>query len=434
MAEKYSTLYNINCRIGCVPDNKTSSYVTLSPSDIVSLSFIHNYDIATYPIIRLRAYVDLSIFELITTYPDAIQVSLQLESKIGNMNYNQEDGNGTVQVIDAGQSAYLNYKGYLENKNTPTSIMDSYEQGNKKDSNLNTTRKVPLTLFCYNYEMIHNLKRKNNCIYKDMDLTTIIENMSDGMNYDVYMDPIRNQTKYDQILIPNINIKDTFVFFEKRYGLYPKGGLMYGDDKTLYIVDTDVESGDVPIPIYVESYKNSSDMGGLKKYSSSRPKYMFVTKAENVSVITESDIEKVLNSPMIEDINVNTSEKHGAELSKIFTSTEIDKAKRTDQSKMIKGIISKIETPDTLHKSISPFISSTTAARITERVTRVDISGVGFDVFKINPRSRFNLIFESPIRGMSINQRYRASTVVHTFTNLSSNYFIAQTTMNLCSN
>ena len=434
MADKYSTLYNINCRIGCMPNYQTNASVTLSPSDIVSLSFIHNYDIATYPIIRLRAYVDLSIFELITTYPDDIYISFQMDSKIGNMNYEQEDGNGTVQIIDAGQSAYLNYKGYLENKNTPTSIMDSYEQGIKKDSDLNTTRKVPLTLFCYNDEMIHNLKRKNNCIYKDMDITTIIENMSEGSNYVVYMDPIQNQTKYEQILIPNISIKDSFSFFEKRYGLYPKGGLMYGDDKSLYIVNTDVDAGDVPIPIYIESYKNSSDMGGLKKYSSTRPKYMFVTKYENVSVITESDIERVLNSPIIEDINVNTKEKRGAELSKIFTSTEIDNAKRTDSNKMLKGISSKIETPDTLHKSKSPFISTTAAARITEKVTRVDISGVGFDIFKINPRSRFNLIFESPIRGMSINQRYRASSVVHTLTNLSSNYFIAQTTMNLCSN
>ena len=93
-----------------------------------------------------------------------------------------------------------------------------------------------------------------------------------------------------------------------------------------------------------------------------------------------------------------------------------------------------IKTPDTLHKFINPYVSSTNAARITERVTRVDVSGVGFDVFRINPRTRFNLIFESPIRGMSINQLYRANTIVHTFSNLSSDLFIAQTTMHLCTN
>ena len=117
----------------------------------------------------------------------------------------------------------------------------------------------------------------------------------------------------------------------------------------------------------------------------------------------------------------------------MFGGSEEDSVKRTDLKKNINKLM-QIETPDTLHKSKSKYISQINAARITERVTRVDLSGVGFDVFRINPRSRFNLIFESPIRGMSINQRYRASSIVHTFSNQSSDYFIAQTTMHLCSN
>ena len=74
------------------------------------------------------------------------------------------------------------------------------------------------------------------------------------------------------ILLPNISVKDTFTFFEKKYGLYPKGGMLYGDNDTLYLVDTDVEAGETPIPIYVESYKSSSDMGGLRKTSNNYPK------------------------------------------------------------------------------------------------------------------------------------------------------------------
>ena len=73
-------------------------------------------------------------------------------------------------------------------------------------------------------------------------------------------------------------------------------------------------------------------------------------------------------------------------------------------------------------------------ARISERITRVDVSGVGFHIGKLKINSRYNLIFESPIRGMSINQFYRATTVSHVISNLSSDLFVAQTTMNLCSN
>lgn len=434
MADRFSALYKIGCTVQCNPGENESSIVTISPSDLVSISFIHNYDTATFPIIRLRAYVDLTNFEAIVNDPDNVYVSLNFTGLICNMNESQQlEGSGTVQVVDGGYSASNCYKAYIENKNTPTSIMDSYEHGIKKTSDLNTTRKVPLTLFCYSKDMIHNLKCKSESIYKDMDITSIIEDMSFGPNYKIQIDPIQNQTKYEQILIPNIDIKRAFAFFEKSYGLYPKGGMIYGDGDTLYLTNTDVDSGDVPIPIYVESYKNSSDMGGLRKHSMTNPKYIFNTKAENVSVITETDIERVLNSESIVDINVNTSAKHSSKLTKIFEGYEYDSIKRIDQNKNINKL-TKISTPDTLHKSKSPYVSSTNAARLTEKVTRVDLSGVGFDVFRMNPRSRFNLIFESPIRGMSINQRYRASTMVHTFTNLSADYFVAQTTMTLCSN
>ena len=194
-----------------------------------------------------------------------------------------------------------------------------------------------------------------------------------------------------------------------------------------------MSNGTNPIPIYVESYKNASDSTGLRKYSDIVPKYMFNTKAANVSVLTETDIEKVLNSYAIDDINVNTLVANRALLSKIYTEADIDTYKRINEHKNI-DVHVNIKTPDTLHKFINPYVSSTNAARITERVTRVDVSGVGFDVFRINPRTRFNLIFESPIRGMSINQLYRANTIVHTFSNLSSDLFIAQTTMHLCTN
>lgn len=428
-SDKYSVLYDICCEI--FTSNGLQQYV--SSSDIVSVSIIHNYDKAMYPIIRIRLYTDISTLEKITDDPDNINIGLAFNGGVYNMNYKNDDGNGNVQIVDGAYRGVFTLKGYIENKNTPTSIMDQYEHGIKKGSDLNTNNKVPITLYGYNDGMIHALKQKAPAIYKNMDITSIIGDLTESGYYTLSMDDILNQQSYPQVLLPNISVKESLTFFERKYGLYPKGALIYGEGDILYIVDTDVEKGGTAIPIYVESYKNASDMTGLKKYSSSVPKYMFNTKAANVSVITESDIERVLNSPNIGDVNVNDWEIHSTELTKIYNGLETDIIKRIDPIKRIKKLV-KIETPDILHKSNSPYISSTRAARVTERVTRIDLSGVGFDVFAINPRSRFNLIFESPIRGMSINDRYRISSTVHTFTNLSSKYFIAQTTMQLCSN
>ena len=386
-----------------------------------------------YPIIRIRLYTDLETMQGLVEDPDNIYVNMTFSGNVCNLNYQNENTSGTVQIVDGANNYDFRLKAYIENKNTLTSIMDQYDHGLKKDDSLNTNNKVPITVYAYDADMINSLKQKSVAIYKNMSITTIIEDMTRNSAYKLSMDSLQNQTKFEQILLPNISIKDSISFFEKKYGLYRKGANMYGEKSTLYIVDTDVDNGTSPIPIYVESYKNASDMSGLKKYSTSNPKYIFNTKASNVSVLTESDIERVLNSPTIADVNVNTWASHDAELVKIFTESEEDSIKRIDALKNIK-LMNKIVTPDTLHKSLSSYISSIHAARLTERVTRVDLSGVGFDVFRIDPRSRFNLIFESPIRGMSINQLYRLSSSVHTFRNQSSDFFIAQTTMSMCSN
>ena len=73
-------------------------------------------------------------------------------------------------------------------------------------------------------------------------------------------------------------------------------------------------------------------------------------------------------------------------------------------------------------------------ARISERITRIDVSCVGFDIGRIDIRSAFNILFDSPIRGMSMNKSYRPMNAVHVLTNLDANHFIAQTTMSICSN
>lgn len=426
--DAYSVLYRIQCRL-----YNDSFSQSISPSDIVSISIIHNYDVAMYPVIRVRLYSDLTTMEGLTADPDNIYIDLSLMGNTCNMNYNNENSNGTVQIVDGAANYDIRLKAYIEHKNTLTSMMDRYDQGMLKNSDLNNNNKVPITVFAYNANMVNSLRQRAHGIYKNMDISSIIRSMTQSSSYVLDMDDLHNNTKNMQILIPNISIKQSIEYFEDKFGLYRKGALMYGEGDTLYIVNTDVDNGTTPIPIYVESYKNASDSSGLKKNSDKYPKYMFNTKAQNVSVITESDIERVLNSLIVADVNVHTWNTHTATLRKVFIGSEEDSIRRTDALKNIKKLL-KIETPDTLHKSSSSFVSDINAARITERVTRVDLSGSGFDVFRITPRSRFNLIFESPIRGMSINQRYRASSIVHTFSNLSSDFFVAQTTMHLCSN
>lgn len=426
---KYSTLYKIGMTI---KTNNNTDVFNISTSDIVSMSIINNYDTATFPIIRIRLYTDLTTMENLTQYPDQIYVSVNMNGNVYRMN---DDDKSPVPVAAASNLSFT-LKGYIENKNTPTSVMDQYDHGIKKTSDLNTTRKVPIEIYCYDDELIHFMRRKASSIFKDMSITSVIETIFRKQGIvDFELEPLQNQDKYDQILIPNLNINETLSFFDTNYGLYLKGAQVYGDIDKLYICDSNSENGTKSLPIYVESYKSSSDMGGMRKQGNL---YQMNTKAMNISVISETDIEKVLNSESVNAINVNSLAVESVSMVKLFPDTLKDSTKRissvSDANKYINIVQDKITTPDILHKSINNHIAESYNARISERITKVDVSGVGFDIGKMKINSRYNLIFESPIRGMSVNQMYRATTVSHVISNLDSDLFVAQTVMNLCSN
>lgn len=413
MKDVYVTMYTPSLNL--LVNNET---INLSNSEIVSISFIHNYDTASYPIIRLRIYADLTKIQQICENPDSILVRGCLNGGIYKMNQNTENESTLVKAV---KSINISLKAYIEMKNIPSSTYDQYEDGKKKESDLNVNVKSPLELYCYNEQLVHYMKKRANSIYKDTSIGTVLHDILQQANvYNAEIDPITNPKKYNQVLIPNMNIIQSISFIDYYYGLYKKGGMMYGDLDKLYIANTDVYNGTTPIPIYVESYKNNNDSSGMTRINND---YQFYIMAPNVSIRSESDIERVLHGPKLASIN-------------LMDMNDIDIVELTNLFEEIKSLSlsENIEVPNLLHKTQNKYIGTSYVARLDERITKVDISGTGFDIMRITPKTRFNLIFASPIRGIKIDKQYRATFVCHVLSSTDSGKFIAQTTMNLCTN
>lgn len=413
MKDVYVTMYTPSLNL--LVNNET---INLSNSEIVSISFIHNYDTASYPIIRLRIYADLTKIQQICENPDSILVRGCLNGGIYKMNQNTENESTLVKAV---KSINISLKAYIEMKNIPSSTYDQYEDGKKKESDLNVNVKSPLELYCYNEQLVHYMKKRANSIYKDTSIGTVLHDILQQANvYNAEIDPITNPKKYNQVLIPNMNIIQSISFIDYYYGLYKKGGMMYGDLDKLYIANTDVYNGTTPIPIYVESYKNNNDSSGMTRINND---YQFYIMAPNVSIRSESDIERVLHGPKLAAIN-------------LMDMNDIDIVELTNLFEEIKSLSlsENIEIPNLLHKTQNKYIGTSYVARLDERITKVDVSGTGFDIMRITPKTRFNLIFASPIRGIKIDKQYRATFVCHVLSSTDSGKFIAQTTMNLCTN
>lgn len=406
--DKYVTLYKPS--ISLVTSSKINA---VSSSEIVSISFIHNYDTMTHPIIRIRLYSDISLIQDLCDDPDNIEVRGVLSGMIYKMN----DDMKSPLLVSWGKEISFRLKGYIENKNIPTSVYDQYKDGIKIASDMNNNVKVPIEVYCYNDRLIHFMKQKSPSIYKKMSLSSIISDMlmRNGI-YDFEIDPLHNQNKYDQVLIPNLDILNSISFFDRYYGMYKKGAQVYGDLDKLKICDTDVNNNTKPVPIYVESGKSDNDMTGMKYIGDN---YQLTTMAGNVSVKTETDIERVMNGPELAAINLSTMKVTIEELKDLFVNS---------------NDIRRIETPNILFKSVSDYVAASYVARLNENITEVDLSGSGFDISRMSVNTRYNLVFASPIRGIDIGRLYRASYVCHVLTNLDSDLFSAQTTMNLRTN
>lgn len=428
MSEKYSTMYSILMTLVLNRDK----YIKIDPSDIVSVSFINEYDIKTFPIIRIRLYTDISVIQDMIEFPDSIYVRANITGNIYKMDDENED-RSPVPVAPVKPISF-ELKGYIENKNAPSSVMDQYELGLPRSNDLNHNVKSPIEIYCYDEYTIHQMQQKTQSIYKNMSLFSVISDIFNRNNIKpmVHMDTFNNQMKYDQILIPNLNISDTISFFDIKYGLYYKGGQMFCDHNGLWLCNTDVNANDYgTLPIYVRSAKSNDNTTGVIRINTNEQKYCMVVNAPNVSVKTETDIERVLNSPEVGAIDLNSIDVSIEEIKQLYT----ESMERSTARKTSGGInIFPINTPQILHKNNNDYVLRSYIARVNERITQIDISGNGFDIGQMYIASRYNIIFESPIRGLDINKRYRASYTCHVLSNINSDLFEPTTTMTLCTN
>lgn len=420
----YNVMYEINATISIGVNTTTDPMVyQIASSDIVSIAIIHRYDTATYPIIRLRFYADMALVENICDAPDDVYAGFYANGGIYKV-----DGESNVKVNSV-ESLDVYGKAYIEHKNLPVSKMDQFKQGIKDETNLNVDSKVEFEIFIYDNMVTHKMRQRCPSIYRNTTVESVCYDLFTRVGLalnQINIKPLHNQTYYTQLLIPNMTSIDAISYLDRFYGLYKDGGMIYYDitttPSTMYLCDTSSTrySSDRYVPIYVRSEKFNSDEGGMCKINNTT--FGMQTYATNASVLTESDIESTLNPERIDAINVMDYKQSITDLPRLFGVSNID------------NLQDRIEQKNILHKNPSEYVSIQEAARLNEKITRIDLSGAGFDIASFTPDARINLIFESPIRGLKMDELYRIRYVCHVLTNTSGNLFVSQSTMNLCSN
>ena len=411
-SNQYSVLYDISLIFNV--HNKT---YTVDTSNITSVSMLHNYDTLTFPICRFKLECDLSLIQDLLDYPDEIEIICSLDANI----YQMFDNSSELNVVGGAKNMSLCLKGYIENKNIPTNVMDQYDNGIKRETDLNVSRKVPIDIYGYHQNFIYGLKRLSEAVYHNITIQDIIEDALTRQSIqDFKIQVIEQQTKFDQVLIPNLDIIQMLAYFDQYYGMYSTGAQVYGDlDNILYITSTDTSHVNNSIlGIRVADYKSDSDMGGLQKNADDT--YTMNVLSTNVSVLTETDIERILNSDAVNAVNVNTEEVQSASLKEMYPATTL--------------ISGKEGTPNILHKHTNPFVATMNAARVKEKITQVDLSCNGMDIGSLHIDTRINLMFDNALRGADMSGIYRMCFANHVLTPLTGQLFTSTSTFRLCKN
>lgn len=411
--DKYTSLFEITAYIYNGKDN----IITLSDDDIISLSIIHDYDHTFFPIIRLRLYIDLPKLAYINEDPNNIMMSMCLNGAVYGIN-----DDSTKPYTKTGHTWYVAFGesspmyGYIETKNNPYSKFDNYQMGEKRNDDLNTNNKVPLTIYCYDKDLIRKTKQQVRSIYKNTSLSSVVEDMftSCDIEHDpAFLESFDNNKMYDQILIPNLTFIDAISYIDTYYGLYNTGALLYSHRSGMMgLTSTRFQNDRIYVQVY--SYKSGNTFSGINEYIISSTGLLGMSTPEQSVVIkSQTDLIQATNAQIFGSLNVDDFKTVSAYLDETFT---------TDMP--------LINTPPVMHKTKNEFIPSTYKARVDERNTRIDVSLNGYPYGETS--YCFQFIFDNPIRGINIDKLYRPMYATHTFTNIGSGLFDIQSTFQLC--
>lgn len=389
--------------------NGISKALTITNDDIISISFINDYDNALFPIIRLRLYIDLNKFSYINEDPNNLYIGIIGRGGIYKINQNDTNNTSYTQIRNTQTLSMDGLYGYVETKNNAYTKYDNYQMGTQRDSSLNTNNKVALTIYCYNKEYVRAFKQRVDSVYKNTDLYTVVTSMFDKCGIDNYkINPFDNSEKYDQILVPNLSLIDAISYLDTYYGLYKTGSQLFVNyASSVNLTSTDDISG--IINIRVSSYKSGDSFSGTNIDGT-----VYQTPEASVVIKSQTDLEQATNAQIFGSMNVSTFEAVSAYLDETFKGTDMN----------------NITVPAVIHKSKNQFIPSMYKARVDERNTRIDLSISGLGI--INSNNKFMFTFDNIMRGVDVDKTYRPMYATYTLSNIGSGLFDIQSTFQLC--
>lgn len=366
--------------------------ITVDASFITELMIEKNYDNDYFPITRLSVLLKVDVYKKIVAEKDTVKIRLKLKKNLYDKN------NKFIKYTIVFNELFC----FFTDDETPLMDKDSLELARKVEGENSPT----------NYKEVYNFY-----LFKETEVTgckNVINEVISGSIVDmaaflftkagskkVLMSPPDNTNSSNSLLIPALNVIQSFNYIEQKIGIYKKGMLLFFDYEHAYLIDKNYKCTAWKANEYKQTMihvfnRNSqyTVTNGSYNYQKEKVTYLF-TNTDSISMNNNSIVSNQLEGNKI--LLITPSEN------KSSTIVQSGSTRGTTNTKVM------------INKDTNSYLIESEKMRLTENNCTIQVSFINTDIDALTPNREFILKFEDLSINKTYGGKYRISSMLTLF-------------------
>lgn len=378
--------------------------ITIESSFIVELMMEKNFDTEYFPITKLSLVLKVDVYKKIIAEKDTVKIRLKLRKNLYDKN------NKFIKYTVMFNELFCFF---TDEDNTLVNEEDLEKARKAEGENSPTNFKQSYTFYLFKENDVTGCKNIINEVISGsvVDMSAFLFNKAGCTK--VLMSPPDNKSTTNNLLIPTLNVIQSFNYIEQKIGMYKKGMLLFFDYEFAYLIDKNYKCTAWKASEYKQTFitifnRNSqySLNGGSYNYQKEKSTYLF-TNIDSVSINNSSIISNQLDGNKILMINPSDNTK---------TTISSDAATRG-------GTNTKV----VVNKENNQYLIESEKMRLIENKCIIQLAFTNTDIEAFTPNREFVLKFEDLSINKEYSGKYRVASVLHLFKK-DGNEFISFTT------
>ena len=381
-------------------------------TNILSIEYLNDFEYNIMALLKVSLQIDVRKKLWILKNKKDIRVKFELD-KIG-MGTDGESFNTSPQPVWNNEfSIYLNDEddsfdiGSMESRISLNEGKDN--QGNKIDQENYFETQNTMDIFLIDPSIMSASRYTVNKVYTEGSLQNIVAHiLTESGHKKVLMSKFDNDEIYKEIIIPPMTAYKALIYLDQYYGLYKKGGLIYYDVDSLYVLNTDGKG----TAFRNDEWKETTFL--VSEIQHSVPgNGMILREGEQIFYPTVSEMEA--NS---QNFAIAKNAELGSSAKLVVTDTTDVEIHNADQS-----FLDERNENITFIKDNNKFTGDVIKSRMEENECIFYFNGENLDISAFTPNKVFKTIFEETSKNQSNGGKvYRLAYAYHYIKPESSEY------------